>query len=626
MTSNLEDFDYSDEKWEKIVADREQFKKLNISEQELLNRYDDLKALQEHYPLFRTFLADCFMDVKGFATDDVCAEIANYMQANIRLKMVQAQREQAKSMIAGAYGVWRLIHDPGLIVLIISAGSEVASQVNLWMRLIIDNWRPLECLRADKRHGDRTSAHAFDIHWLLKGPDKSPSCACIGITSTSQGRRAGLIIADDIESAKNGLSAVQQEQILQLSKDFSNICSTGDILYLGTPQSTNSLYNTLEERGYTIRIWPGRYPTLTEEEYYGQRLAPMLVKKMLDDPTLRTGGGVSGLRGKPISPLRLGEDVLTAKELDIGPAAFELQVMLNTSLSDHTLYPLKVRDLVVLDIGMDKAPAAITWLPDPNKRVKLTRNWELYLPFAIDEVFFPFQGAVLVIDPAGGGGNFNSASHSPDETTAMVSKLLHGYIFIPEMLALPGGYSQQVFIQIAAMSVRHRIRTIQVEENLGKGAFATMLRPVVMRAWREAGLEGYPLVEDVWESGNKNKRMIQILEPLLARHRLVISPEVLRYDEESIKQYPARLQQHYSLLDQMARATLQSGCLLHDDRLDVLTNCCKYWLERLNVDEIAKKQDRERVALLKLVNEIKTPKHGGKLNAFDRKKNRTRRK
>ena len=614
---------WSDSEFQEILAGREAYAKLTETEQEFIRRQSDLKTLQEHYPLFRTFMEDCFMEVKGFEVDDLQRDIANFMQMNIKLKMVQAQREQAKSMIVGCYAVWRLIHNPGLIVLIFSAGADVASQIALWVKLIIDTWDIMECLRPDKSHGDRTSAKAFDVNWMLKGADKSPSVACLGITSNMQGRRAGLLIPDDIESSKNGLTAVQQEQLVHLSRDFSNICSTGDILYLGTPQSTSSLYNGLEERGYTVRIWPGRYPTRQEDEYYGDKLAPWIVKRLLDNPDLRTGGGVSGTRGKPTSPARLGEEVLTAKELEMGPADFELQVMLNTTMSDSNMYPLKPRNLIVLDLNPDKAPGALTWLPDSQKRFVLgNKKWELYYPHAIDDNFYPYQGKMMYIDPAGGGKG--DSRKGRDETVCLISNLLHGYVFIPEMLVLPGGYDAKVFEAIAELSVRHGIKTIEVEENMGKGGFAVMLRPVLMRIWREHKLQGFPEVKDVWENTGKEMRIINILEPIMARHRLVISPEVLRYDEDSIKQYPSRMQAAYCLLEQISKMTLRKGCLLHDDRVDALAGAVRYWLEKLNVDEQNKIKDRERIELLKYADSVMKGK-GGSVNVFKKRGIRRRR-
>ena len=592
MTELEEDF--TEEELAEILDGRGKFLKMSAGEQEYVQRHDDLKALQEHYPLFKNFMIDCFMDVKGFKTDELQQDIAMFMQEKIRYKMVQAQREQAKSMIVGTYAVWRIIHNPSLIVLIISAGADVADEIATWVKLVIDNWEILECLRPDRKHGDRTSATAFDIHWMLKGPDKSPSVRSIGITSNLAGRRAGLLIPDDIESAKNGLTQVQRAQLLHLSRDFSSICGSGDILYLGTPQTADSLYNGLDARGYTVRIWPGRYPTREEEPFYGDKLAPWILRKMLDDPSLRSGGGVDGDRGKPTSPLRKDEENLCADELDKGKAYFELQVMLNVTLSDKTKHPLKPRNLIILDVNPDKGPGALVWLPDANRRVQLSgdqKQFELYYPHAVSDEFYKWEDRALDIDPAGGGKN-------GDETVSMVSLLLYGYIHIPEMLASAGGHSNQVMEEIAELCVKYRIYKVGIEENMDHGAFGVMLRPVLMRKFKEAGLPGFPVIENHWESTNKEKRMIDTIEPLIARHRLVVSPEVLYYDVASTAKYPSNERTYFQLLHQMSKVTYQKGCLVHDDRLDTLASACRRWLNRLNVNEKEKTDEEDRNSFL----------------------------
>lgn len=75
-----------------------------------------------------------------------------------------------------------------------------------------------QMFQPDRMAGDRTSTSAFDVHYALKGLDKSPSVACVGITSNLPGKRADLLIADDIRPNKNGLSATQRAQLLHLSR------------------------------------------------------------------------------------------------------------------------------------------------------------------------------------------------------------------------------------------------------------------------------------------------------------------------------------------------------------------------------------------------------------------------
>ncbi|WP_270994138.1 phage terminase large subunit, partial [Listeria seeligeri] len=96
---------------------------------------------------------------------------------------------------------------------------------------------------------------AFDVGPAQ--PDQSPSVKSVGINGQLTGSRADTIIADDIEVPKNSMTVVQREKLAELVKEFDAVLKPGgEIIYLGTPQTEESLYNKLPERGYVIRIWP----------------------------------------------------------------------------------------------------------------------------------------------------------------------------------------------------------------------------------------------------------------------------------------------------------------------------------------------------------------------------------
>jgi hypothetical protein len=293
---------------------------------EALDRWTRLEQLQEMYPVFEDFLAEGIEELMGFVCTDVQLDIGNYLQYGPKYRMIQAQRSQAKTTITSFYAVWRLIHDPAEIILIFSAGGDMANEISNGIIDIIGDWDMLECLRpaAD----DRQSTKAYDVHKQLKGYNKSPSVACMGITANMQGRRASVLIADDIESSKNALTETQRDLLLHKSRDFTSINQKGDIIYLGTPQSTDSVYNTLPGRGFDIRIWPGRFPTEKEEKNYGTHLAPFIKNMMDENPQLRNGAGVLADRGHAVDPVLVPEEILVAKEIDQGPAYFQLQHML----------------------------------------------------------------------------------------------------------------------------------------------------------------------------------------------------------------------------------------------------------------------------------------------------------
>lgn len=159
-------------------------------------RFAHLSILAEQYEHFGDFATDG-MAFLGFPITEQQLDIADYMENGDRLRMVMAQRGEAKTTLAALYAVWRLIQRPSCRVLIVSAGEDNANDTATLIVRLIMTWDILECLRPDRQAGDRTSTTAFDVHYALKGLDRSPSIACAGITSNLPGRRADLLIPDD---------------------------------------------------------------------------------------------------------------------------------------------------------------------------------------------------------------------------------------------------------------------------------------------------------------------------------------------------------------------------------------------------------------------------------------------
>lgn len=590
--------DTNDPNWEAhdaeftdIVNDREQFATLNETEQEIAKRWADIEVLRDHYALFSDFLYDCMTELMGFNCTDMQVDIGDFISdpSNTDI-MVQAQRSEAKSTIAAMFAVWSLIHKCSTRILIISAGSDVALEIANWCIQIIMNWDILASLRPDRTHGDRASTKAFDIHWQLKGVEKSPSIACIGITSNMQGRRADILISDDIESSKNGNTEIQRMALEHLSRDFPSICQNGRIIYLGTPQSIDSIYNNLEARGFLLRIWPGRYPTIEEEKFYGDRLAPNIRSKMESNPSLRDGYGIAKDRGAPTDPDLLGEDILCKKELDQGQAYFNLQHMLNTDLTDSNRYPLNCRDMIVSMFPTTQAHGAYTWMPVEANKVmyKGTFNAKpvFYRPYSVNPKLYDFEGKHVYIDTAGGGKN-------GDLTVAAVTYFLHGYVFLAEVKKFPGGYQDEVFKGLARLCLKHDIQTIEVEKNFGFGGFSAMLQPVIQMEYSKEEKKYIPRIEDVWESAQKELRIIDTLEPLLGQHRLIIHEEIIQYDIDSVVKLPLEQRESHKLFHQLERVSIARGSLIHDDSLDAVAGSVRHWTQKLSVDKDKRMEAKE---------------------------------
>lgn len=148
------------------------------------------------FPEFVDF-AEAAMQHLGFSLTWMQRDIAEFMQYGPLYLMVEAQRGEAKSTIACLFGIWSIVQDPTSRILLVSGSQDKAEENGKLMHGLVHNWPMLQYLAPDKYAGDRTSIVSFDVHWALKGIDKSASVTCLGITSSLQGYRADVLIPDD---------------------------------------------------------------------------------------------------------------------------------------------------------------------------------------------------------------------------------------------------------------------------------------------------------------------------------------------------------------------------------------------------------------------------------------------
>lgn len=524
-------------------------------------------AVRDAYPEFLPFLEDA-MQVLGFSTTWMQRDIALFMQ-EIQHGMVQAQRGEAKSTIACIKAVWELVQNPQARILLISASTAKANENAQLIHGLIMRWDILAYLRPDRTAGDRAAVGSFDVHWSLKGINKSASCTCMGITSSLQGYRADLLIADDVETNRNSLTAAQREILLNLTKEFSSIVAdaAGRILYLGTPQTKDSIYNTLPLRGFTVRIWPGRFPQETDIAKYGELLAPSIVERMrlLGDRCL-TGGGLDGKRGWPTDPERMSEQELQNKELDQGPETFELQFMLNTNLADAMRQQLRLRDLIVLDCSSSRAPEQVEWGPCPQLKVEVPEGYpiaspDFYYAAGQSSQYTDIQNITMALDPAGTGG---------DEVAYAIGGVVAPYLHATAIGGLQGGVSKENLEKIVQLVKEYGVRTVLVEKNMGHG---TVL--FIIQNYFNEIVDGKPRVSGValvekYSTKQKELRIIEALRPPMQRHRLVLHRNAIEQDWKDLQPYALHNRNIRSCFTQMQDITTDRGCLSKDDRLDAL--------------------------------------------------------
>lgn len=473
--------------------------------------------------------------------------------------IIEGFRGVAKSFITCAYAVWTLWRDPQKKVEIVSASKDRADANAIFIKRIIYTLPFLAHLKA--RPDQRDQQNLFDVGPAV--PDISPSIKSVGISGQLTGSRADLLIADDVEVANNSGTQTQRDKLNEAVKEFDAIIKPGgQIVYLGTPQNEMSLYNELQQRGYRCRIWTVLYPeSLSEREFYGDRLAKIIADKYDENPDLYAG--------KPTDPRRFDEDEIYKRRLSYGKAGFALQFMLNTNLSDQEKYPLKVQDLMIANLSLDEANLKWYWSNDRQLRINdlpcvALKGDYFYEPQGRSSEVYEYTGTVMAVDPSGRG---------KDETSYAIVKYLNGYLFLMEVGGTKEGYSDSTMRLLANKAKMFGVNEIVVESNFGDGMFKQLLAPVVNTI--------HPCrITEVKNYAQKEARIIDTLEPVMMRHKLIVHKQVILDDYQVYETAPA-----YSLIYQMTRLSRDRGALAHDDRLDALCMAVAYWLEVMDRDE-----------------------------------------
>ena len=144
------------------------------------------------------------------------------------------------------------------------------------------------------------------------------------------------------------------------------------------------------------------------------------------------------------------------------------------------------------------------------------------------------------------------------------------------MGGLQNGYSPESLDKLASVAQEQKVNQIVIESNFGDGMFTQLLKPVVSKV--------YPVsMEEVRHNIQKEKRIIDTLEPVMNQHRLVIDESIIKQDFEA--ELPKQL------FYQMTRLTNLRGALNHDDRLDALSIAVNYWVETMDRDIEAAERD-----------------------------------
>ena len=126
------------------------------------------------------------------------------------------------------------------------------------------------------------------------------------------------------------------------------------------------------------------------------------------------------------------------------------------------------------------------------------------------------------------------------------------------------------------------VNEIIVEANFGDGMFTKIMTPIFTKIHPCA-------ITEVKHTKQKELRIIDTLEPILMRHKLIVNQSVI---ESDYRRYESG--QAYSLIYQMTRICRDKNAIAHDDRLDAVTMAAAYWLSVMDTDGDNKEEEGSR--------------------------------
>ena len=500
--------------------------------------------------------------------------IADYLQNGPKRLQVQAFRGVGKSWITGAFVLWTLFNDPERKVMIISASKERADNMSIFLQKLIIDTPWLKHLQP-KSDDSRWSRISFDVNC---SPHQAPSVKSVGITGQLTGSRADLMILDDVEVPGNSLTEFMREKLLQLCTEAESILtpkSDSRIMYLGTPQTTFTIYRRLAERNYRPFVWPSRYPRPDKLSKYEGILAPE-IQEDLD---------MGAEEWAPTDDRFTNEDLIE-REASMGRSNFMLQFQLDTTLSDAQKFPLKMADLIVTSVNPTTAPENIIWCSDPSKVIRDAPTVGLpgdyfYSPMQLVGEWSSYDETICSVDPSGRG---------TDETAAAFLSQRNGLIYLHEMSAYRDGYSDSTLLDILAKCRTYGVTSLVIETNFGDGIVGELFKKHLINTKQNID------IEEVRANVRKEDRIIDSLEPVLNQHRLIIDRGVIDWDYASNKDSPAEERLLYMLFYQMSRMCREKRAVKHDDRLDCLAQGVKYFTDALSIsaqDQIQMRKKEE---------------------------------
>jgi len=520
------------------------------------NNEDMLKRIVNEFPLYLDYV---YSNIGLPSSTPLQQRIATILGDNPKRLILEAARGTGKSWIGAIYTTWRLLRNPDEKILVVSGSGPKAQEIATFIRRLFEDVPLLNHLKPGPEQRD--SIIAFDVQGCKVAI--APSVSCLGITSQITGKRASLVLADDVEIPANSATELMREKLINRTQEFEALLipdMPSSIVYLGTPQSMESIYNKLE---YKTLILPAQVPK-----------DPTAYEGKLDDWIM-----LQGREGDATDKVRFPNDTLLERQAGMGLAGYKLQYMLDTTLSDAERFPLKQADMIIHPIDSKEAPATITYTGSKEYSLDIPNlgftGDSFHRPLRFSTDYLKYDKIIMSIDPSGSG---------TDETTYCVLGVLSGNAYVIDWGGTKKGYSDEALMVLALKAKEHKVNEIVPEKNFGSGMFTELFRKVLIQT--------YPctIIDDFNVKGQKEKRIIDNIAPILTNHQLIFNEDAVRKEVEWVQKNPTDNLQ-YSLMYQLTHMTYDKGCVVHDDRIDALAIACQYISDMVIVNASSRLED-----------------------------------
>lgn len=243
--------------------------------------------------------------------------------------------------------------------------------------------------------------------------------------------------------------------------------------------------------------------------------------------------------------------------------------------------------MMVLDCGYDRVPEQMEWVGAQGNTFKdnteVSKDFTLYNAVGVSEVFVPFEHKVMIIDPAGSGG---------DEIGFSIGGATNSYIYILSIGGYAGGCTPENMDKVILKMISTGTKVLDIEKNMGHGTVLLLFtshidgiknklryaEPSIQPLCDKAGLSMTEMLHAVsgiglneyHVVGQKERRIIDTISPVTRKHKIVLTVNAIKDDWEHCKQHRPDQRKQYSGLYQLGNITYDRNSLVHDDRADTV--------------------------------------------------------